>query len=311
MMRKPKVIVAIPACNEEANIGQLVRELLEQRRDNFVFKSLWVVSDGSSDRTVERVKGISNTLVKITEGRVRKSKIRRTNEIFSKFEGDILITLDADIRLSDRRVISLLVATFQKNKHLDLVFGTSEVVKPANFVERLAYFGYEVWVTAVKLVGDPPRYYSNGQIRAFTRNFISGFRLPERRKDISEDIYIFYHAALNGYKIAVSKKAKVYYKLPSTLWDYVAQMKRFLRAPFYMDKYYGRQAVKKFEVITNKVRFKALLIVAVKSPFIAFCYLVLQAYTRFLATFSEPEAAWKLASSSKNFNESNQVLSNF
>ena len=56
----PTVTVAICACNEEANIGRLIKSILEQKESSFRFEKLFVVSDGSTDKTVEIIKSFNS-----------------------------------------------------------------------------------------------------------------------------------------------------------------------------------------------------------------------------------------------------------
>ena len=51
MNKKLTVSVGIPAYDEEANIKSLLEAILQQRQENFILKSIIVVSDGSTDRT--------------------------------------------------------------------------------------------------------------------------------------------------------------------------------------------------------------------------------------------------------------------
>src|ERR1700730_7145050 len=49
--RRSRIIVVLPAYNEEANIGNLLRRIFESLTDETLGFSIIVVNDGSSDRT--------------------------------------------------------------------------------------------------------------------------------------------------------------------------------------------------------------------------------------------------------------------
>jgi dolichol-phosphate mannosyltransferase len=100
--RASRIIVVLPAYNEEANIGNLLRRIFESLTDEHIGFSIIVVNDGSSDRTRqildeygaefpltvhhhEQNQGLGATI---------RDGLRRAAEVAS--ERDIVITMDAD-----------------------------------------------------------------------------------------------------------------------------------------------------------------------------------------------------------------------
>src|SRR3989344_3768380 len=102
MTKKLTVTIGIPAYNEQENIQAMLKSVLAQKGNNFVIKKIVVVSDGSSDQTVSKVKEIQKEshLISLVEGKTRKGKIIRLNKIYSLNKSDILFTFDADIVLA-------------------------------------------------------------------------------------------------------------------------------------------------------------------------------------------------------------------
>ena len=74
----PKIIVAIPAYNEAANLPSLLTALLSQSHPNYVLLGIWVVSDGSTDATVPIAKSFGPP-VQVFAGRTRRGKFYRFN----------------------------------------------------------------------------------------------------------------------------------------------------------------------------------------------------------------------------------------
>lgn len=58
IIKKPIVIVAISAYNEEKNILNFLKSVLAQEERGFRLKEIWVHSDGSTDNTVKLVKNL-------------------------------------------------------------------------------------------------------------------------------------------------------------------------------------------------------------------------------------------------------------
>ncbi len=294
---KRQVTILIPAYNEEFNIKNIVTDILSQKGKNFVLKKLCVVSDCSSDQTVNILKRIKNKKLSIIENKKRVGKIGILNSFFSKFRGDVLIQLDADIRLEGEKVIESLVNYI--NKKAGLVCGIINPSRPKTFVESLAFFGIKVWKRAKKSAkGNTDLYECSGNMRAFSKEFIKKFRLPTSGH-ISEDAYSFYFAKKNKFKVLVCKNAHSSYRLPATYKDYVIQMRRFLQSNNEMRKTFGVKLVNKYETITTSIKIKALIIEGLKSPIKAFCYVALQIIPKVQAINYKQPRIWETSKSSK------------
>src|SRR3989344_2537990 len=97
---KLSVIVAVPAFNEEVNVGHILKELLGQKQNNFVLKKVVVYSDASTDETASIVKKVrvKHPIVKLIEGKKRRGKLFRLNQIFKNCQNsDVVVVLDADV----------------------------------------------------------------------------------------------------------------------------------------------------------------------------------------------------------------------
>ena len=82
-----KVVVVIPAYNEEGRVGRVVRETL-----SYVDEVI-VVDDGSTDRTREEA---ARAGAKVVANRFQKGYIGAIKTGFREATGEIVITLDAD-----------------------------------------------------------------------------------------------------------------------------------------------------------------------------------------------------------------------
>jgi len=95
----PTVSVVVPAYNEEETIAGKLQNLLEI--DYPVDKmEIIVVDDGSTDKTAGIVGLFMGKGIKLLHQRERMGKIHALNLAFSRAQGEILITTDADVRTS-------------------------------------------------------------------------------------------------------------------------------------------------------------------------------------------------------------------
>jgi glycosyltransferase involved in cell wall biosynthesis len=89
-MSSPKVIVAIPACNEESRIGAVVRGCREQGVE------VWVVDDGSRDATAARSREAGARVIRHEQNVGKGMAIRTALAEFVGGDADFLVFLDAD-----------------------------------------------------------------------------------------------------------------------------------------------------------------------------------------------------------------------
>ena len=301
--RKLTVSVGIPAYNEEANIKYLLDDLLSQKQDTFILKEIIVISDGSTDRTMDIAKAFDNDKMRLLEDGKREGKIKRLNEMFGVFKGDLLVQFDADVRLSDKFVLEKMVKPFLMYEQTALVCGNHKPSSPKGFIERSAYFGVQVWDDAINMLGERDgRYRCTGQIRAFSRQFLETFRFP---LDIGsgEDTFSFYFAKIHHFKVVFVRDALIYHRLPTTFKDYMHQMSRFIYAKNQMEQYFTEEQCKEYETMTTVIRMKSLLKnVFRSSPITVLGFLILHIAPRVAVLTYKHKRIWDIASSSKNLN---------
>ena len=299
-MKKKNIVVAVLAYNEQENIVRVLREVLMQRRNNFDLKEIWIVSDGSKDKTVRQVRALKNKKIKIFDYKTNRGKIYRFNQVAAHFRDDILLQLDADITIKHKNTFEKLIQPFYEDTELAISCAYHIALKPVSLAEKLAHFGFRVWDTARKDLGaSGERYYCEGGLRAFSRKFLHGYKIPTG-KPMSEDSYSFYYAKSKDLRTKNVLDSKVYFKLPDNYKDYLKQMRRFLTNGDILEKQFGKALVTRYETITLKVKFFALLKCTSRSPFTAFCYIILQFTAKISALYYRPKVKWDVAQSTKN-----------
>lgn len=100
--RQSRILVVLPAYNEEANIGNLLRGVFESLTDEGLGFSVIVVNDGSSDQTQQILEAYGSEFPLIIHrheqnqglGATIRDGLRQAAEAAS--ERDIIITMDAD-----------------------------------------------------------------------------------------------------------------------------------------------------------------------------------------------------------------------
>lgn len=298
---KYTVSVGIPAYNEAANIARLVRHVLDQKAVHFELHEVVVVSDGSTDNTDVEARGVLDPRVALRSDDRRLGKVARQNQLCQELVGDIIVLFDADILLADDLVLEHLVSEFRLNPQVDLVCGKHWPLEPRTFIERVAYFGAQYWETAKDLIGNRADMYNClGQVRAFSRRFARELRVPEAAGSF-EDTYSFLYAKQHGKEVVVNKKAKVLFRLSSTLRDYVYQMTRYIRVPRTAHDFFPASEIAKYDHMTGAVRLRAFWATAFRLGWVlAVWYILFQSLTIVYGFIARPRAMWAISPSSKN-----------
>ena len=98
--------VIVPLCNEEDNVENLHREILETFRQNNLTGEIMFVDDGSVDRTVEIAQKLSP--LKLIVFRKNFGQTAAVDVGIKKAKGEILITMDGDLQNDPKDIPRLL-----------------------------------------------------------------------------------------------------------------------------------------------------------------------------------------------------------
>jgi len=89
-MERSRPVVAIPALNEEKHIGRVVQACIASGAE------VWVVDDGSIDRTAEMVRQAGGRVIQHPRNLGKGMAIRTALDAFARSDREFLIFLDAD-----------------------------------------------------------------------------------------------------------------------------------------------------------------------------------------------------------------------
>jgi cellulose synthase/poly-beta-1,6-N-acetylglucosamine synthase-like glycosyltransferase len=298
MNRLLSVTIGIPAHNEESNIQQLLSDLIGQTRNNFDLKEIIVVSDGSTDKTVEKIKQFNNGLIRLIDHADRQGQATRQNEIIAAFDSDVLVLLNADVLPTNREFLSNLVRPFIDQSRVGIVGAKVSALPAAGFFERVIEYSHEFKTEVYESISKDNIYLCHGRARAFSREFAKSL---EFEKQVGEDAYSYINCKNRGYKFAYQKDAVVLFRSPRNLKDQIKQSVRFqqgrskyVSALDHAKEYYGlpaglymKKAIKYF--LMNPVYFASYVFIyswaKIKSKFV----------TQIGSTWSVSESSKKLS----------------
>lgn len=300
MKKTKKISVGISAYNEERNIANVLKDILAQHQKYWQLQEIFVFSDGSSDQTVNKARSIKNSLIKVVDHQQRKGKTARIQELFSAATGDIIIMFDADVRIPSRNVISNLVKAFDKNERIKLVGGNTKPYSPTDFFQRGVYATFKVFYQSrININSGKNLFACTGGCLAIRKDFFKEVTFPKIK---NQDTYLYFLCIKKGYQFVFVKNAIVYYKLPKTLSDYLAQVFRSNpeAVELNLKKYFGKLVHDEYQrgsIFYLKNVFRVLADNPLPTLFIILINILCKPFFRFLSKSSQ--VSWNSVKSTK------------
>jgi glycosyltransferase involved in cell wall biosynthesis len=234
------VSIGIPAYNESANIGELLKSLQKQVSKSYLIDMVIVYSDGSTDDTTKIARTIKgNYKVEVIDNKNRLGLAGAQNKIFSICESDVLVLLQADIRVSDQELIEKLVKKIAEGT--DLVSGDILEVAPKSKISNILQHGMEYKREVFTKYRNGQNFFTcHGPIRAFSKKLYKSIRFEQ---SAGEDLYSYLFCKFNGFIYSYEPDAIVYYRLPENFSEHKNQSRRFFLAREWMKKKFGKEFV--------------------------------------------------------------------
>lgn len=119
----PQISIVVPLLNEEESIGELFLWIKKVMDENSFSFELIFVDDGSRDSSWKKIEGIANSHPKVRGIKFRRNygKSAALNQGFEMAEGDVIITMDADLQDSPEEIPELY--RMIKEDDFDMVSG--------------------------------------------------------------------------------------------------------------------------------------------------------------------------------------------
>jgi biofilm PGA synthesis N-glycosyltransferase PgaC len=208
--------IGIMAYNEEANIGRLLRSVLNQRLTDGCIKEIFVVASGCTDRTEEIVGEFEeeDERIKLLVQEKREGKASAINLFLASASGDIVV-LESGDTIPEAETFDKLIAPF-KNPKVGMVGG-----RPIPVNSRDSFIGYTVhlmWALHHNIALISPKL---GELVGF-RNIVR--EIPNDTAVDEASIEATVRAA--GYILSYVPDAIVMNKGPERIRDFIKQRRR-------------------------------------------------------------------------------------
>ena len=176
-----KIIIGIPAFNEEKNIGPIVAKLKKK------YDQVIVCDDGSSDMTETIASSLGAHVIKHEKNLGYGSAIKTIFNEAGKLEGDILVTFDADGQHQISEIESVLQPIFENKA--DIVIG-SRFLGETKDLPKYRKIGIKTITGLTNVMTGSKITDSQSGFRAYSKKVLKEISPTESGMGISTEILI-------------------------------------------------------------------------------------------------------------------------
>ena len=295
MNRNKTITIGIAAHNEEKNIFNLIYSVLGQKLNSTSIEKIIIVSDGSTDKTVEEVKKIKDKRILLIN-KQREGKGVALDIICNESQSNILVLFDGDIVIKDKHYLEKLIRPLAQD-NIDLTSGIVREIPSKSIFSKIIASSMALKKDIYSQINHGNNIYTcHGRNRALSKKL---YKKLEFRKYIADDAYSYLFALKNGYKYHYVPNASVYYKVPTHLADHLKQSYRFIATRNQFDEEFGEAFVKKAYSIPKALLIKNYLIHIVRNPFPIISYSFIMLWSSITSQYNDISYQWSIAGSSK------------
>jgi glycosyltransferase involved in cell wall biosynthesis len=176
-----KVIIGIPAYNEEKNIGPIVAKLMKK------YDQVIVCDDGSSDMTATIASSLGAHVIKHEKNMGYGSAIKTIFNEARKIDGDVLVTFDADGQHQILEIDSVLKPIFENMA--DIVIGSRFLAKTGD-IPKYRKIGIKTITGLTNVMTGSKITDSQSGFRAYAKKVLKELSPTESGMGISTEILI-------------------------------------------------------------------------------------------------------------------------
>lgn len=294
------VTIAICALNEGANIRPLLESIKIQKEDGYILEKILLISDGSTDKTVEYAKsiGFQNLVIKDYNQRIGKSS--RLNEIYTTVTSDIVVQPDADVILGHEYVVRDIIKPFYESPKIGMTGGNPLPLQAETFLEKAINCTLEVYIPfRKKLNGGNNILSATGRLLALRNNVFRNIKVP--KDTIANDGFVYFCNLMQGYLYRYAPSALVYFRSPQNIRDHISQNTRFQATQTWMKQYFPSSVVDREYHIPAKELKSAMMNQFLRYPLLSAYIFIINRYCDLRAKILKKRinAIWDIVYSTK------------
>lgn len=230
----PLISIAVPAYNEETSIKKTVQSLLDLNYPKDKLE-LFVVDDGSKDKTASIVRGMINknpeySLTLINQQ--NQGKAAGLNNTLGKAKGDFFICLDADSQIEKNALQKML--PYFKNKDIGAVLPRIKTTSTSTLARKMQWAEYIITFFYKKLMGYVDCIHvTPGPFAMYRRSVLKKVGYYFDTNSLTEDMELALRIQKNNYKIIQTFDSIVYTKIPINFKEFYKQRNRWYKGALF------------------------------------------------------------------------------
>ena len=228
MIKQSTITILIPAYNEEENITSCINSILNQKGDSYLVKKILVISDGSTDATVERVQLIDSPIITCVTWKENQGIEAAVDYAFRNTSNDFIIKLDGDLAFNNNHALERILKK-QKENQSDLVYiGQNYQTPDQTLLQKyIAYIHGQLYKKDLLPQLTEPQYLQTHIVGSYLipRDLYKKITIPS--DIVPEDVYIFYKAQEEGFVTSYLLDPQVYFAYPQSWSHHLSQITRW------------------------------------------------------------------------------------
>ena len=263
--KKISITIASVVYNREKRVATFLNALNLQNQEYIRIKKILLLSDGSTDRTIEEIKKHATRKVELIVGRKHLGTTKRLNEIFKQSTGDVLVLLDIDTVLKDKFVIENLVAPFRYRKDVALVGGNPKPLPPNTFLEGAAQNYYQARELLKRTINEGNNIYGlDKRIIALSKSFIEKVKIPSDLD--TSDTFIYLKCKDENLEFVHQEQAIVWFRLPQSITDHIRDIRGVNNDTEKIKEKFSKDLIEQELNLTKSMQIKVFLYQFVNNP---------------------------------------------
>ena len=220
-MKKQKISILIPVYRESELLEPLLKSLIA---DFYQPKEVLCIIDDPTEKSLKIVDIMKDEIKFILNGH-RKGKVNVLNEASKILDGDIILFLDSDVKITDNSY-DFLEKIVEEMEETDLLDIKKKVLRDS-FLAKITYYHYLCsnitnWLFSKRL---KKCLVFNGAAFAIRRELFE--KLGGFQRVVSEDLDLGIRSFLENYRFKHTEEVEVFTAVPSTWKQWYIQRKRW------------------------------------------------------------------------------------
>ncbi len=221
------ITIGIPSYNEGKNLINLLNQIKDEyRKYKTTIKEIIIVDDSDNYTKTLIEKHLKTTVypypIIYIHNKERKGVANAWNKIFREARGEIIILLDADIKLGEKTIKTIAQELYQNNR-LGIIGCRTEPLIDKSIAAKATYVVAQ-WLHLVRKKHPRSQFTIMGRTLGIKTKIAKKIMIPTNL--ISPDLYLQCIVSKQGYQIEYLDKVKIYFTPPTTIRDFASQILR-------------------------------------------------------------------------------------